>query len=100
MINLKHDEFIKMSDILFQSHFVYSAELPPLRDPASGRGCGWTGVSLSLLLIVAIWYANQYLQPVVIRSPLTWIMEQPPFGLITKGIYIIIAYLVVKPQEM
>jgi len=42
---------------------------PSLRDPAAKQGCDWTGVSLSLLLIVALSGAARYLQPEVTRSP-------------------------------
>ena len=44
------------------------SELPPLRDPAVKQGCGWTGVPLYPLPVMAAPGAARFLQTAVSRS--------------------------------
>ena len=95
------------------------SELSPLRDPPVKGGCGWTGVSLSPLPVMAVPGAARYLQLVVSRScgvgntrlksmvgiclPLApQIMAQPLMWLMlittAKGMYLMNGYSVVKDQ--
>jgi len=61
---------------------VVFTEPPPLRDPAFRQDYGWTEVSLSPLLVMAVPGAARYLPPdvfahtamVVMAHPLTWLI--------------------------
>ena len=53
------------------------SELPPLRDPAVRQGCGWTGVPLYPLPVMASPGAARFLQAAVTRSYGTGLYARP-----------------------
>ena len=53
------------------------SELPPLRDPAFRQGCGWTGVPLYPLPVMAAPGATRFLQAAVTRSYETGLYARP-----------------------